>query len=184
MQRLRSMGKKFLEVGEGEIEAKAAIRRFEIGGVLVSLALKTFGGNDGGLGHRRLRAVLDPSERSMRAYTERIENDKDSSIILTDERFVNSLMANAFKGTSIDEYLRERLMPVEGAIPQIRGIEMFGNSIPVGTVGGDLFEYINFEQRYDLEARIQQAQRLSKEFLEPLPPAPRCAMQWMTRCNG
>ena len=106
----------------------------------------------------------------MRAYTERIENDKDSSIILTDERFVNSLMANAFKGTSIDEYLRERLMPVEGAIPQIRGIEMFGNSIPVGTVGGDLFEYINFEQRYDLEARIQQAQRLSKEFLEPLPP--------------
>lgn len=61
-------------------------------------------------------------------------------------------------------------MPVEGAIPHIRGIEMFGNSIPVETVGGDLFEYINFEQRYDLEARIQQAQRLSKEFLEPLPP--------------
>jgi serine phosphatase RsbU (regulator of sigma subunit) len=71
---------------------------------------------------------------------------------------------------SIDEYLRERLMPVEGAIPLIPGIEMFGNSIPVGTVGGDLFEYINFQQRYDVGARIQQAQRLSKEFLEPLPP--------------
>src|SRR5215469_10657214 len=71
---------------------------------------------------------------------------------------------------SIDEYLRERLMPVEGAIPHIPGIEMFGNSIPVGTVGGDLFEYINFQQRYDIDARIQQAQRLSKEFLEPLPP--------------
>jgi serine phosphatase RsbU (regulator of sigma subunit) len=71
---------------------------------------------------------------------------------------------------SIEEYLRERLMPVEGAIPQIPGIEMFGNSIPVGTVGGDLFEYINFQQRYDIDARIQQAQRLSKEFLEPLPP--------------
>jgi serine phosphatase RsbU (regulator of sigma subunit) len=71
---------------------------------------------------------------------------------------------------SIDEYLRERLMPVEGAIPHIPGIEMFGNSIPVGTVGGDLFEYINFEQRYDIDARIQQAQRLTKEFLEPLPP--------------
>jgi len=39
-------------------------------------------------------------------------------------------------GTSIDEYLRERLMPVEGAIPRIPGIEMFGNSIPAGTVGG------------------------------------------------
>jgi serine phosphatase RsbU (regulator of sigma subunit) len=70
---------------------------------------------------------------------------------------------------SIDEYLRERLMPVEGAIPHIPGIEMFGNSIPAETVGGDLFEYINFQQRYDIDVRIQQAQRLSKEFLEPLP---------------
>jgi serine phosphatase RsbU (regulator of sigma subunit) len=72
-------------------------------------------------------------------------------------------------GTSIDEYLRERLMPVEGAIPHIPGIEMFGNSIPAGTVGGDLFEYINFQQRYDIDARIQQAERLSREFLGPLP---------------
>jgi len=71
---------------------------------------------------------------------------------------------------SIDEYLRERLMPVEGAIPHISGIEMFGNSIPAGTVGGDLFEYINFRQRYDIDARVEQAHRLSKEFLEPLPP--------------
>ena len=71
---------------------------------------------------------------------------------------------------TIDEYLRERLMPVEGAIPHIPGIEMFGNSIPAGTVGGDLFEYINFQQRYDIDARIQQAERLAREFLEPLPP--------------
>jgi serine phosphatase RsbU (regulator of sigma subunit) len=61
-------------------------------------------------------------------------------------------------------------MPVEGAIPHLPGIEMFGNSIPAETVGGDLFEYINFQQRYDIDARIQQAQRLSQEFLEPLPP--------------
>jgi serine phosphatase RsbU (regulator of sigma subunit) len=71
---------------------------------------------------------------------------------------------------SIDEYLRERLMPVEGSIPRISGIEMYGNSIPAGTVGGDLFEYINFQQRYDVDARIQQALKLSKEFLDPLPP--------------
>lgn len=71
---------------------------------------------------------------------------------------------------NIDEYLRERLMPVEGAIPHIPGIEMFGASIPAGTVGGDLFEYINFQQRYDIDARIRQAQRLAKEFLEALPP--------------
>ena len=86
---------------------------------------------------------------------------------------------------TIDKYLRERLMPVEGSIPHISGIEMYGNSIPVGSVGGDLFEYINFQQRYDLDARIQQALKLSKEFLDPLPPGavPRNSVddhvQWM-----
>jgi len=71
---------------------------------------------------------------------------------------------------NIDQYLRERLMPVEGAIPLLPGIEMFGNAIPAGTVGGDIFEYINFQQRYDIDARIQRARRLSKEFLETLSP--------------
>jgi serine phosphatase RsbU (regulator of sigma subunit) len=78
-------------------------------------------------------------------------------------------MTNAHAVPNIYEYLRERLMPVEGAIPHIPGIEMFGNSVPAETVGGDLFEYINFQQRYDIDARIQQALSLSKEFLEPLP---------------
>ena len=70
---------------------------------------------------------------------------------------------------SIDEYLRKRLMPVEGVIPQLAGIEMYGNSIPAGSVGGDLFEYINFQQRYNIAARIARALKLSKEYLEPLP---------------
>src|SRR5499427_1223004 len=91
---------------------------------------------------------------------------------------------------NIDEYLRERLMPVEGAIPHIPGIEMFGNSIPAGAVGGDLFEYINFQQRYDIDARIQQAERLSKEFLELLPPGARVRnsvddhVQWLQAAPG
>ena len=81
-------------------------------------------------------------------------------------------------------------MPVEGAIPQIPGIEMFGNSIPAGTVGGDLFEYINFQQRYDIDARIERALRLAKEYLEPLPPgAPvrNCVddhVEWMKATPG
>src|SRR3954468_18928298 len=79
-------------------------------------------------------------------------------------------MATPYAEPSIDEYLRRRLMPVEGSIPHLPGIEMYGDSIPAGTVGGDLFEYINFEQRYDIEARIQRAVRLTKEFLDPLPP--------------
>jgi serine phosphatase RsbU (regulator of sigma subunit) len=62
---------------------------------------------------------------------------------------------------------------------------MYGDSVPAGTVGGDLFEYINFQQRYDIDARIQRALKLSKEFLEPLPPGalPRNAVddhvQWL-----
>src|SRR5436309_1294922 len=79
-------------------------------------------------------------------------------------------MAMPFADPTIDRYLRDRLMPVEGAIPHLPGIEMYGNSIPAGTVGGDLFEYINFQQRYDIEARIRRSLLLSREYLEPLPP--------------
>ena len=99
-------------------------------------------------------------------------------------------MTNPDAAPSIGEYLHQRLMPVEGAIPHIPGVEMFGNSIPAGTVGGDLFEYINFQQRYDIDARIQQAQRMSKEFLEPLPPGVPLRnsvddqVQWLKTASG
>jgi len=79
-------------------------------------------------------------------------------------------MTKANTVPTIGEYLRERLMPVEGAIPHTSGIDMYGNSIPAETASGDLFEYINFQQRYDIDARIQRALRLSKEFVEPVSP--------------
>jgi serine phosphatase RsbU (regulator of sigma subunit) len=60
-------------------------------------------------------------------------------------------------------------MPVEGAIPHLKGIDMYGDSIPAGSVGGDLFEYINFQQRYDIDARIARAKKQAAEDLEPLP---------------
>src|SRR4029434_8973890 len=55
---------------------------------------------------------------------------------------------------------------------------------------GDLFEYINFSQRYDVDARIRQALKLSKEFLDPLPPgtSPRNSgddqMEWLRSRPG
>jgi hypothetical protein len=67
----------------------------------------------------------------------------------------------------IDEYFRKRLTPVEGAIPQLNGIDVHGSSIPAG-LAGDLFEYINFEQRCNIDARIAHALRLTTEYLEPL----------------
>jgi serine phosphatase RsbU (regulator of sigma subunit) len=78
-------------------------------------------------------------------------------------------IASPWVEISIDDYLRKRLMPVEGVIPQLAGIDMHGDSIPVGHVGGDLFEYLNFQQRYNIDARIARAQRLAEEYLQPLP---------------
>ena len=43
-------------------------------------------------------------------------------------------MANQIEPT-IDEYLRKRLMPVEGAIPHLDRTDMYGDSIPAGSVG-------------------------------------------------
>src|SRR4051794_17726819 len=83
---------------------------------------------------------------------------------------VRAVMATSVRDMRIDEYLRDRLMPVEGAIPHLPGIEMYGDSIPAETVGGDLFEYINFQHRYDLDARIRKALKLANEFLRPSPP--------------
>jgi serine phosphatase RsbU (regulator of sigma subunit) len=66
----------------------------------------------------------------------------------------------------IDEYLRKRLTPAEVSIPQLDGIDMYGRSIPAGKVGGDLVEYVNFQQLYDIDARIARALNLSLEYLE------------------
>jgi hypothetical protein len=46
---------------------------------------------------------------------------------------------------------------------------MYGNSIRAANADGDLFEYINFQQRYDIDARIRRAHERSKNYLEALP---------------
>jgi hypothetical protein len=43
-------------------------------------------------------------------------------------------------------------MPAEAAIPHLAGIDIYGRSIPAGLVGGDLVEYINFQQRYNIDS--------------------------------
>src|SRR5215467_12927514 len=122
----------------------------------------------------RQRWVVLPSCRAdlpMNWNESVLEKIRVSSRLLSELCF----MANAYMPPNIDEYLRDRLMPVEGAIPHLPGIDMYGNSIPAGTVGGDLFEYINFQQRYDFDARIRDARRLSAEYRQPNSPgAPGC----------
>ncbi len=68
--------------------------------------------------------------------------------------------------TNLDEelrvgarYLAQRLMPAPGAIPRIPGIDIYGMTVPFnGIAGGDLITYVNFQDRFDLDARIRRAQ--------------------------
>ena len=93
-------------------------------------------------------------------------------------------MTKAYKVPSIDEYLRERLMPVEGTIPHIPGIEMFGNSIPAETVGGDLFEYVNFQQRCDIDAAFNRLNTYQRSSSNRCLQASWYAIRSTITCNG
>jgi serine phosphatase RsbU (regulator of sigma subunit) len=62
------------------------------------------------------------------------------------------------------QYLAQRLTPTAGAIPRIPGIEIHGVTLPVnGVAGGDLLTYVDFEERYDLDARIRHALSQGRE---------------------
>jgi hypothetical protein len=93
-------------------------------------------------------------------------------------------MTNISTIPSIDEYLRERLMPVEGAIPHIPGIEMFGNSIPAGTVGGDLFEYVNFRSAMPSTHAFNRLSVYQRSFANYCLRERLSAIQLTITCNG
>ena len=64
------------------------------------------------------------------------------------------------------QYLAQSLSPEPGAIPQITNIDIYGISIPInGIAGGDLITYLNFQDRYDLNARIARAQARGQESM-------------------
>ena len=56
------------------------------------------------------------------------------------------------------QYLAHRLTPTAGTIPRIPGIDIHGVMLPLnGVAGGDLLTYVDFQERYDLNARIRRA---------------------------
>jgi serine phosphatase RsbU (regulator of sigma subunit) len=56
------------------------------------------------------------------------------------------------------EDIARYILPLPGEIPALRGIDVYGGSIPLtGTIGGDHLIYVDFKKRYDLPARIRQA---------------------------
>jgi serine phosphatase RsbU (regulator of sigma subunit) len=61
-------------------------------------------------------------------------------------------------------YMAQRLMPAPGAIPHIPGTDIYGMTIPYnGIAGGDLITYVNFQERFDLDARIRAATAQGQE---------------------
>jgi serine phosphatase RsbU (regulator of sigma subunit) len=61
-------------------------------------------------------------------------------------------------------YMAQRLMPAPGAIPRIPNTDIYGVSIPLnGIAGGDLITYVNFQDRFDLDARIRAANAQGQE---------------------
>ena len=55
------------------------------------------------------------------------------------------------------EEIATYLIPKAGDVPRLRGIDIHGATLPLnGVVGGDHLIYVDFKQRFDLDARIRQ----------------------------
>lgn len=56
------------------------------------------------------------------------------------------------------EEIAKHLVPKSGELPRLDGFDVFGGTVPMnGIVGGDHVIYLDFKQRFDLEARIRLA---------------------------
>lgn len=56
------------------------------------------------------------------------------------------------------EDMAKQLMPQPGEKPDVAGIDVFGGTVSLrGSVGGDHLIYVDFTQRFDLDARIRRA---------------------------
>lgn len=76
------------------------------------------------------------------------------------------------------QYAAEHLTPAPGAIPKIPNVDIYGTTLPFnGVAGGDVISYVNFHDRFDLDARIENA--LSKDQ-----EAKAHALEEMKNCGG
>lgn len=56
------------------------------------------------------------------------------------------------------EQIARGITPRSGSIPELEGIDVYGETIPLnGVIGGDHIIYVDFKKRYDLDARIREA---------------------------
>src|ERR1700730_14296695 len=56
------------------------------------------------------------------------------------------------------EEIAQHLIPKPGDLPRLQGMDVYGGTLALnGIVGGDHLIYVDFKQRFDLEARIHRA---------------------------
>src|SRR5262245_13638368 len=54
--------------------------------------------------------------------------------------------------------IAKNILPLPGEIPTLQGLDVYGGTIPVnGATGGDHIVYVDFKERFDLQARIKRA---------------------------
>lgn len=64
------------------------------------------------------------------------------------------------------EKISKILVTLPGEIPEIKNIDIYGESIPLyGMVGGDHIIYIDFNKRYDIESRIRREQERGRQHV-------------------
>jgi hypothetical protein len=62
------------------------------------------------------------------------------------------------------QHLSQSLIPEAGAIPRIPNIDIYGIAVPLnGIAGGDIITYVDFHERYDLDARINRSLAQGRE---------------------
>jgi serine phosphatase RsbU (regulator of sigma subunit) len=60
--------------------------------------------------------------------------------------------------------IAKQIMPRPGEIPALDGIDIFGDTLPLnGFAGGDHIIYVDYQKRYDLEARIKEGLAAGKD---------------------
>lgn len=62
------------------------------------------------------------------------------------------------------EQIAKYLIPTPGDLPRLQGIDIYGGTMPLnGVVGGDHLIYVDFKQRFDLQARIEEASAAGRQ---------------------
>jgi serine phosphatase RsbU (regulator of sigma subunit) len=75
---------------------------------------------------------------------------------MTGSNLVDPLVTLTDELKNFQEIVKQ-ILPRPGEIPALDGIDVFGDTIPLnGYVGGDHIIYVDYQKRYDLDARIKE----------------------------